>query len=65
MKQTNKVALEALVQEEGVTRVLEGLAEHCDRMADMMVGATGEGFAPLEMELRKWSRKIWTILKER
>jgi selenophosphate synthetase-related protein len=55
-----------LAQDMGVAGVLEALAEYCDRSAHLVASANeGKVPAPLEIELRKWSKRIWGILKER
>ncbi|MGD0662368.1 MAG: hypothetical protein ABSD38_30305 [Syntrophorhabdales bacterium] len=66
MKERDKTRLEILAQDMGVPGVLEALAEYCDRSAGLVAEANeGKVPAPQEIELRKWSRKIWGILKER
>ncbi len=66
MEGKNNTRLEMLAQDMGVPGVLEALAEYCDRSA-ALVAETSQGKepAPLEVEFRKWSRKIWGILKDR
>jgi len=66
MKEKDKTRLEMLAQDMGVAGVLEALAEYCDRSAHLVASANeGKAPAPLEIELRKWSKRIWGILKER
>lgn len=66
MKERDKTRLEILAQDMGVPGVLEALAEYCDRSAGLVAEANeGKVPVPQEIELRKWSRKIWGILKER
>ena len=49
----------------GVAGVLEALAEYCDRSADPVAEANERKVpAPLEIELRTWSKRIWSVLKE-
>jgi len=63
VKEKDKTRLEMLAQDMGVPGVLEALAEYCDRSAGLMAEANeGKAPAPLEIELRKWSKKIWGIL---
>ncbi len=41
-------------------RVPEALAKYCDRSADLMAGANEEKVAaPLGIELRTWSKRLW------
>ncbi|MGD0232615.1 MAG: hypothetical protein ABSC19_20065 [Syntrophorhabdales bacterium] len=66
MKEKDKTRLEILAQDMGVAGVLEALAEYCDRSADLVAEANeGKAPAPMEIDLRKWSKRIWSILKER
>ena len=66
MKERDKTRLEILAQDLGVAGVLEALAEYCDRSADVEAEANeGKAPAPLEVELRVWSKRIWGVLKER
>jgi flagellar biosynthesis regulator FlaF len=66
MKERDKTRLEILAQDMGVAGVLEALAEYCDRSADLMAEANeGKLPAPLEIELRAWSKRIWGVLKDR
>ena len=65
MKDRDQTRLEILAQDMGVAGVLEALAEYCDRSADMVAEANeGKAPAPLEIELRVWSKRIWSVLKE-
>ena len=49
----------------GVAGVLEALAEYCDRSADLVAEANeGKAPAPTEIEFRKWSKRIWSVLQE-
>jgi hypothetical protein len=59
----DRTRLEILVQGMGVQGILEVLAEYCDRSADPVAEANeGKAAAPLELELRTWSKRIWGIL---
>ena len=65
MKDRDQTRLEILAQDMGVAGVLEALAEYCGRSADMVAEANeGKAPAPLEIELRAWPKKIWSLLKE-
>jgi flagellar biosynthesis regulator FlaF len=65
MRDRDQTRLEVLAQDMGVAGVLEALAEYCDRSADMVAEANeGKAPAPLEIELRAWSKRIWSLLKE-
>ena len=65
MKERDKTRLEILAQDMGVPGVLEALAEYCDRSAGLMAEANeGKAPAPLEIELRTWSKRIWGVLKD-
>jgi len=65
MKDRDQTRLEILAQDMGVAGVLEALAEYCDRSAGMVAEANeGKAPAPLEIELRAWSKRIWSLLKE-
>lgn len=62
-KEKDKTPLEILAQDMGAPGVLDALAEYCDRSADLMAEANeGKAPAPLEIELRTWSKKMWGIL---
>ena len=65
MRDRDQTRLEVLAQDMGVAGVLEALAEYCDRSAGMVAEANeGKAPAPLEIELRAWSKRIWSLLKE-
>jgi len=65
MKDRDQTRLEILAQDMGVAGVLEALAEYCDRSAGMVAEANeGKAPAPLEIELRAWSKRIGGLSKE-
>ena len=65
MTEKDKTRLEILAQDLGVAGLLEALAEYCDRSADLAAEASeGKAPAPLEIELRTWSKTIWGVLKD-
>jgi len=59
VKERDKTRLEILAQDLGIAGVLEALADYCDRSADLEAEANeGKAPAPLEIELRTWSKRI-------
>ena len=65
MKDRDQTRLEILAHDMGVAGVLEALAEYCDRSADLVAEANeGKAPAPTEIEFRKWSKRIWSVLQE-